>query len=165
MITIMLRVFCLVLPLACETALAQPGKVEGYDGYKFGITVDQAIAVKPIAKQTPCDFVNVITCLEYETTVAAFPATAIIQFTGAPPLLSAVLLTIRSSDEPAGHTCHEIGQEVLSLLLARYGAKPLIRNHAATWASPEGGSVSLLARCDGEDRGTNIVIFKPSGAL
>jgi hypothetical protein len=161
----MLRVLYLVLPLASATALAQLGKVEGYDGYKFGMTVDQARAVKPIAKQTPCDFVNVITCLEYETRVTAFPATAIVQFTGAPPLLSAVLLTIRSSDEPSGPMCHEIGQEVLSLLLARYGAKPLIRTHAAIWASPEGGSVSLLARCDGEGRGTNIIVFKPSGAL
>jgi hypothetical protein len=154
-----------MLPLGCQIALAHLGKVEGYDGYKFGMTVDQARTVKPIAKETPCDFVNVITCLEYETRVAAFPATAIVQFTGTPPLLSAVLLTIRSSDEPAGPTCHQIGQEVLSLLRARYGAKPLIRNHAAIWASPEGGSVSLLARCDGEDRGSNIVVFKPSGAL
>jgi len=149
-----------------DPVMAQIKKVDGYDGYKFGMTIDQAKKVKPAAKQTRCEYPGVATCLEYETMVSAFPATVVVQFRGDTPLLSQILLTIRSFDKPVRHSCREVGEEVLKLLAAKYGDSPFIKDHTAAWTSPEGGSVSLLALCVGEaGGGINVITYKPSSPL
>jgi hypothetical protein len=147
-------------------AMAQIKQVEGYDGYKFGMTIDQAKKVKPAAKQTRCEFAGVATCLEYKTKLSAFPATVTVQFKGEAPLLSQILITIRSLDKPVLHSCRDVGEEVLRLLVAKYGDKPFIKNHEATWTSPEGGSVSLLSLCVGEaGNGVNVITYTLSSPL
>jgi hypothetical protein len=148
-----------------DRVMAKIKKVDGYDGYKFGMSIDQALNVKPAAKQkTPCDYQDVPTCLEYATTVSVFSARVNVQFKfeNGTPLLSQVLLTI---DEPVRHPCHEVGRELLHLLVDKYGEHPVIENHKATWTSPDGGSVSLLALCVTEVQGVNIISYKPSSPL
>jgi hypothetical protein len=70
-----LMCLCGVLVAACfmsDQVMAQIKKVDGYDGYKFGMTIDQALKVKSAAKQkTPCDYQGVPVCLEYATTSAS----------------------------------------------------------------------------------------------
>jgi len=146
--------------------MAQIKKVDGYDGYKFGMTVDQALKVRPAAEQkTPCDYQGIPVCLEYATTVSVFPATVNVQFKGDVPLLSQILLTISSLDEPVHYSCREVGKEVLKLLVVKYGEHPIIKDHEATWTSPDGGSVSLLALCVGEVKGVNVIGYRPSSPL
>jgi hypothetical protein len=161
--------FCAVLVGAFffpDRVTAQIERVDGYDGYKFGMTIDQAKQVKPSAKQTRCEYVNVTICLEYATKISIFPATVAVQFKGATPLLSRILLTIKSLPEPVvRHPCREVGKEVLKLLIAKYGDSPLIKDHTATWTSPGGGSVSLLALCVGEAGGINVITYEPTSPL
>ena len=161
--------FCSVLVGAFfvpDGVMAQIQKVDGYDGYKFGMSIDQAKNIKPAAKQTRCEYVSVDACLEYATTISVFPATVSVQFKGATPLLSQILLTIRSFPEPVvRHPCREVGEEVLKLLAAKYGTNPLVKDRTATWTSPHGGSVSLLALCVGEVGGINVITYAPSSPL
>jgi hypothetical protein len=165
----LLTCFCGVLVGAFffpDRVMAQIKKVDGYDDYKFGMTVDQALKVRPAAiRKTPCDYVGVPVCLEYATTVSVFSATVNVQFKGDTPLLSQILITIRSLDEPVRHPCREVGKEVLSLLVDKYGKRPFIKDHAATWTSPAGGSVSLLALCADESKGVNVISYRPSSPL
>ena len=160
-----LMCFCGVLVGAFffpDRVMAQMKKVDGYDDYKFGMTVDQALKVRLAAKRnTPCDYSGVPVCLEYATTVSVFPATVNVQFQGDTPLLSQILITIRSLDEPVRRPCHEVGKEVLRLLVDKYGTHPFIKDRAATWTSPEGGSVSLLALCVDENKGVNVISNRP----
>jgi hypothetical protein len=164
-----LMCFCGVLVGAFffpDRVMAQIRKVDGYDDYKFGMTIDQALKVRPAAKQkTPCDYVGVPVCLEYATTVSVFSATVNVQFEGDTPLLSQILITISSLDEPVPRPCREVGKEVLSLLVGKYGKHPFIKDHEATWTSPDGGSVSLLALCVGENKGVNVISYRPSSPL
>ena len=140
--------------------------MDGYDGYKFGMTIDEALKVKFAAKKkTPCDYQGVPVCLEYATTVSAFPATVSVQFQfdGNTPLLSQILLTVRSLDDR--YPCPDVGKEVLKLLVAKYGERPMIKDHEATWTSPDGGFVSLLALCVDDFRGLNVISYRPSSPL
>jgi hypothetical protein len=148
-----------------DRSMAQMKKVEGYDGYKFGMTIEQAKKVKPAAKQTHCDYADVVTCLEYKTTVSAFSATVTVQFKGATPLLSQILITLYSLDDPVRDSCRVVGKAVLSPLVDKYGNNPLVKDHVATWASPEGGLVSLDALCVDDVHGVNIITYKPSSPL
>jgi hypothetical protein len=158
--------FCgpLVWAFVASDGVVAQTKVDGYDGYKFGMTIDQAKRIKSAAKQTRCEYVDVSTCLEYRTMVSVFPATVTVQFKGAAPLLSQIIITIRSLADPS-HSCREVGREVLKLLTAKYGNDPFVKDHEATWASPEGGSVSLLALCIGEVEGINVITYKSSSPL
>jgi hypothetical protein len=167
-----LLALCGVLSAACfisDQGIAQIKKVDGYDGYKFGMTIDEALKVKSAAKKkTPCDYRGVPVCLEYATTVSAFPArvTVQFQFDGNTPLLSQILLTVRSSlDDPVRYPCRDVGKEVLKLLVAKYGERPMIKDHEATWTSPDGGSVSLLALCVDDFNGLNVISYRPSSPL
>jgi hypothetical protein len=132
------------------------------------MTIDQALKVKSAAKQkTPCDYQGVPVCLEYSTTVSAFPATVTVQFKsdGNTLLLNQILLTVRSLDEPVRYPCRDVGKEVLKLLVAKYGERPMIKDHEATWTSPDGGSVSLLALCGDDLKGVNVISYRPSSPL
>ena len=146
-------------------AAAQMAKVEGYDGYLFGMTVDQAMRVKAGVKYAPCDFKDVVGCIEYDAMVSAFPTRVVVQFKGASPRLAQVVLQFDSLREPIQHPCKVVTAELVRLLVARYGGEPLIVQGVATWTSPEGGSVSFSQLCIDEKRGFNSVLYRPSAAL
>lgn len=149
-----------------DQVIAGMKKVDGYDGYKFGMTLDQALQIKPFAKQkTPCGYKGVPVCLEYATAVSGFPARVDIQFEGSAPLLSRILLTISSFEESVRHTCAEVGKVVLGLLADKYGKDPVVDDRKTTWTSPDGGSISLLTLCVHDRKGINVIGYEPSGPL
>jgi hypothetical protein len=149
-----------------DLAQSRLRRVEGFEGYKFGMTLDEALAVRPTAKTTQCDYKGIAACIEYQTTLSAFSASVAVQFRKAAPLLlSRILVRIRSFGEPNDPRCYEAGREILKLLVAKYGSEPFIKDRTATWASAEGGAVSLLTLCANEDKGINIITYEPSSAL
>lgn len=150
-----------------EQVRAQIEKVDGYDGYKFGMTIDQAKRVKPSAKQTRCEYASgPMWCLEYATRVSDFPAEVTVQFPGATPLLTQILVTFRSlPDNVPRYSCREVGKEILKLLIAKYETDALLKGHTVTWTSPHGGSVSLTSLCVGEVEGINVVTYRTSNPL
>jgi hypothetical protein len=148
---------------APRNSAAQTKKVDGFEGYRFGMTLEQALKIRPSAKQTKCEYTGVAACLEYGTTVSAFPATVAVQFERANPLLlTQILITIHSMDDPIDHTCRDVTKELLKLMVPKYGDKPLVEDHKVTWASSEGGSVSLTSLCIGPEKGINVISYMPS---
>jgi hypothetical protein len=151
---------------APNASVAETKKVDGYEGYKFGMTLEQALKVRPYARQIQCDYDDATTCIEYESTISGFPATVTVQFRPTNQLLlSKILIAFSSMDEPIDHTCPEVGKALLKLLLPKYGEDPLIKDHQVTWSSPEGGSVSLSVLCIGPEKGLNVISYQPSSAL
>ena len=73
---------CLVLGLTFDVAAAaaQESKIEGYSGYRFGMSLEEAKRVHP-TQIFNCAAGR--TCLSYETKVSAFDASVIVPITGA----------------------------------------------------------------------------------
>jgi hypothetical protein len=165
MMRIAIATMALSLSAITTIAVAQINKIDGYEGYKFRMTLDQAQKIYPEAKVTKCEYVNVDACLEYLTHVGPFPVAVAVQFQGAPPLLSQIILTFRSLDEAPQFKCHEVAKELLQLLLTKYGEHPFAKDRLITWTSPEGGSVYLNSLCINETKGINIIGYKPSNPL
>jgi len=166
------RVAILVFCVLCigsampARSVAQVRRVEGFEGYKFGMTLDEALAVRPSAKQTQCDYNGVAVCIEYPTTVSAFSGRVVVQFKKTKTLLlSKILVTIRSFDEQRDPPCHDVGKEISKLLVTKYGNNPYVKDHTATWAFAEGGAVSFLALCMSKEKGMNVISYEPSSAL
>jgi hypothetical protein len=47
---------CTLVGAAPNASVAETKKVDGYEGYKFGMTLEQALKVRPYAKQIQCDY-------------------------------------------------------------------------------------------------------------
>ena len=147
------------------TARAQMPKVEGYDGYTFGMTVEQARHVKPAVPYDACDFKDVVGCIKYPVTISAFPAVVAVQFKGSPAKVVQIVVQFDSLRQPRAGKCKVVTAEVGRLLAAKYGPRPIVSRATATWTSPAGGSVSLTALCVDDDIGINAVAYQPSSTL
>lgn len=150
------------LPFA---AAAQVDRIDGYDGFAFGMTIEQATAIRPGSKVEPCGFAGVVGCIEFKTNVSAFPATVDVQFSGDPPVVTQIVLIVESLADSANSPCTAVTNELGRLLAAKYGNKFLIVRNTATWASAHGGAVSLTALCVNKTKGANVIAFKPSTQL
>jgi hypothetical protein len=135
-------------------------KIDGYGGYKFGMTVEQALRVNPAARLTDCDDSDATACLVYTTAISAFSASVTVQFAGTTARVSKILVTIDTAENAQAHSCLNVGQEILKLLVDTYGASSRVEGCETTWVSPEGGSVSLLSLCVGS-RGVNVLGYSP----
>jgi hypothetical protein len=146
-------------------SLAQIMAIDGYDRYRFGMSLAEAQAVNPTAKKIPCGFKDVVFCLEYDTEISAFPARVDVQFEGVEPRASQVVITIDSLHEPIKHSCVDVAKELLKLLIAKYDSHPFVEKKTFTWSSPLGGSVTLLSLCITDSQGVNVVSYRKTGAL
>ncbi|MBI2716257.1 MAG: hypothetical protein HYX37_17665 [Rhizobiales bacterium] len=99
-------------------------KIDGYEGFAFGMPMEQAVAIRPGSKVEPCGFVGVVGCIEYTTNVSGFPATVDVQFSGYPPLVTQVVLIIVSMNvaDAANHPCTAITSELGRQLATKYGS-------------------------------------------
>jgi hypothetical protein len=151
-------------PKAPDAPVSQPTQVDGYQDYKFGMTVEQARIINPAAAYTKCDYVGVVACLEYPTTISAFPAKVVAQFTGVPPLLTQVVIAFNALNEPVRFPCSMVARELRMLLAAKYGRQPFTDQSNTTWAFANGSSVQLSALCLG-DKGITTIVYRPSNPL
>lgn len=151
--------------LGTGSAMAQAPKIDGYDGYRFGMTVEEASKVKGGAQYASCDFKDVVGCIEYPVTVSAFPARVSVQFKGQTPRIVQVIVTFDSLREPIKNPCKAVSKEIVRLLATKYGDAPHVQKGTATWASPNGGAVEMSSLCLDETTGINLIVYRPSAAL
>lgn len=159
---VILCAVALITPLA---ALAQVPKIDGYDGYRFGMTIEEAAKVKGGSRYASCDFKDMVGCIQYPVTVSAFPALVSVQFKGATPRVVQIVISFDSLKEPDKYPCEAVAKEVFRLMVAKYGSPPIFKKGIATWASPNGGAVDFSTLCLNETTGMNVVIFRPSAPL
>ena len=162
---LMLCITFVCLLLSAGPASAQIAAINGYDGYRFGMSVEQAARVRPQAPYTRCQFQNVVGCVEYETNVANYKAKVIIQFKGNPVSLGQIVVQFGQIEDPIEYPCRQAGKVILGLLIDKYGAHPRTQSHKATWTSPYGGQVSFTDLCVDDQRGLSIVAYSPSNPL
>jgi len=143
-----LLVLCaMFLGFSAGTAEAQIAAIEGYDGYKFGMTVEQAARVKPSTPYTSCGFHDVVGCMEYEKSVSDYKGRVVVQFKGNPARVDQIIVQFGQFEEPVEYPCRRAGEAILDLLLVKYGTPPRVEGNAAIWISPYGGQVSLINLC------------------
>jgi hypothetical protein len=152
-------------PKTANAPVSQPTQVDGYQGYKFGMTLEQARLVNPAAVYTKCTYVGVDACLEYPTTISAFPAKVVAQFKGVPLVLTQVVISFDALHEPVRFPCNMVATELTKLLAAKYGRQPFTDQFDnITWAFADGSSVELSALCLG-NKGLNTIAYRPSNPL
>jgi hypothetical protein len=155
----------LVFTLPIHQALGAPATtIDGYGGYKFGMSIEQALRVNPAARLAPCDDADATACLAYATAISNFSALVTVQFTGAAPRVSRILVTIDADENGQSRPCPSVGREILGLLVDTYGASSRVEGYETTWVSSEGGSVSLLSLCVGS-KGVNVLGYSPYRTL
>jgi hypothetical protein len=161
-------ILAITLPAKAADTARSMKKVDGYEGYRFGMTVEQALRVKPDVKSSEnCGGYSGLTaCLEYASNVGTLSDTVTVQFIGTPPTLSQILLTVRSltGERFNMESCTTVGRELLELLVSKYGDHPFLSSRKATWTSPFGGSVSFTTLCV-QDMGVNVISYGPSSPL
>lgn len=151
--------------LIAGSAFGQVPKIDGYDGFKFGMTVEQAQGVKGGLTYKRCDYKNAVGCMDYAVNVGAFPATVVVQFKGSPARVAQILVSFDSLRSPPKDSCSSVRKEVLRLLTAKYGSSPYISDTGATWTSPHGGSLRFSSLCIDNTTGMNVISYEPSAAL
>ena len=162
-------VACLIastLVFGTAGAAGQASRIDGYDGYRFGMSLDEARRVNPQALFNPkCSAGR--QCLSYETKISAFDALVIVRLTGKPARVEDVLVTIESfTNRPVFYPCKTVLAELVRLLKARYGSNPVRIGamDSLTWAAPNGGTAELTSICLGQE-GSNDVIYRPSNPM
>lgn len=158
-------ILCGAALFAPLSALAQVPKIDGYDGYRFGMTVEEAAKVKAGPSYASCEFTDMVGCIQYPVTVSAFPALVSVQFKGATPRVVQIIISFDSLKEPDKYPCEAVAKEVFRLMAAKYGRPPLFKKGIATWASPNGGAVEFSTLCLNETTGMNVIIYRPSAPL
>lgn len=144
---------------------AEPASIQGYDGYIFGMTLSDALAMHSNAKQTKCDYVGVSTCIIYPTTISTYTGIVTVQFKGAEPKrVSRILITFSSPEEPT-FSCKAITKTMVSLLVDKYGSNAVSTPGKAIWTFPHGGAVALVTLCKEDNLGIIIISYEPSNTL
>jgi hypothetical protein len=132
-----------------------------FDGFNFGMTVEEATAVKPGSAYAQCGFRGVVGCIEYETTVSAVPATVDVQFNGNPPRVIQIVLMINSLQGPGVASCSSVTQGLRNWLVRNHGIRFRVIKNSAVWTRPNGGLVELLALCTTQSKGVNVISYRP----
>ena len=149
------------------TADAQLARLEGYDGYTFGMTVEQALKVHPGTSVVPCDYPGTVGCLKREITVAQLPGQTVVLFAGQEPRVTNIHAEFNFLPKPGPVPCKTATKTLLLFLVEQYGPMWSVISSdmtryafSSTWRFPERGVLSLQTMCVGE-LGGNMIVFDP----
>jgi len=141
-----------------------PDEIDGYGGYKFGMTLKEADAVRDDDAVVSCDYVGVKTCIEREGNFFGEKGVVTVQFDLKTNRVRQILITFRRLDGEKGQkACRKVLETIATPLIDTYG-KPRISedNSEIAWYARRGGRVQLTKLCITEDTGAVIVSYAPS---
>lgn len=157
--------------LLSQVAVAQRTKrVDGYDGYRFGMNFEEASKVRPDAKKTSCPYKGVVFCLDYETAIGGISGIAHIQFEGDVPRIGQIVVETGSIKEPPTVPCEDAAVILAKALTAQFGFRPYFDSPNNPWSSvvwnfEDGGVVRMEPLCLKSGKGLTVVVFNGGPAL
>ena len=168
-----LRSLLSLLILFAVTEFANDGeieKIDGYGGYKFGMTLEEADAVRPDdVRQSECKYPGVsLVCLKRQTTLYGEEAEIVVIFSQQGQRVERVQINFFRMTENSTGACRSVLKAIAEPLLKTFGTKYLREsedNLKITWHLPKGGKVVLRKLCVDADFGVVTVTYSPSDAF
>jgi hypothetical protein len=155
-----------LLACALATKAEPPERIDGYGGYRFGMSFAEADAVH--GDHTRGKLRNDNYSADYlsrEETVFGESAELLAMFDKHSQQLAALTLRFNRYHAPAGGgECMRVLKLVEEKLTEQYGTRNLVIAHepgGRTWTFPQGGVVSTTNLCSGADKGAVAVSFRP----
>ena len=147
-------------------AFAGELRIEGFGGYRFGMTLEEAAGVREDDVVTDCAFQGVFKCLEFEASFYGEAARVIAQIDATTRKLAQVVVQFDLMDRTEPDGCSGVVEKVLSRLTARYGTDHVsVEKSTGTWYPSDGGSVSLTNLCVSNSSGIVAVTYRPGESL
>jgi len=140
--------------------------IEGYEGYRFGMDLKQADAVRDDDTAGPCPYPGVYQCLTRPTVIFGEPARVVVQIQEASRRVEQILVEFdRVRDENTGDECDRTANNILEELLNQYGHPDTVDQREAVWFGGKGGLMSFTSWCVNRHKGMVTVAYKQSGLL
>lgn len=147
------------------SAYATESKIDGFAGYRFGMTINDAKAVRADAELTDCEFRGVWRCLEFPNEFYGEQARVVVQLDSKTRLVDQIVVQFDRLNTEAPEACSLVIQNVVPQLEAKYGKPSLVKSRQATWYFPQGGKVSFHNLCIDKDNGTVAVSYSAASPL
>jgi hypothetical protein len=141
-----------------------PGKVTGYGGYRFGMTLDEARRVDSRAVETKCEYVGAAICLQKDEKFFGEPGRIDALFADSDKRLTRININFNRLDGPDG-ACKKVADTVVSALFRTFGNPTKAEKAQGYWYPPAGGEISFTNFCINDDLGIVVVSYGPSAAF
>jgi hypothetical protein len=166
LLTIAKYVCCAVL-FGTAFAGQEVSKLDGYGGYKFGMTFQEALAVRRDVRITNCEYAGVEKCLERDATIFGEKANIIVQINKAAKRVNQIVIKFDRIDVPPGsQSCIKTLESIRRQIIKIYNPAEAKRDGVQTiWYFPRGGRVVLNNICMTEDRGMIVVTYAETEGL
>lgn len=153
----------------CNNIWAESGqitKLEGFGGYKFGMTLEEADAVrKDDVINRACEFHETEVCIERRTVFFGEEAIITAQISSRTHRLDQVIITFNRIKSTIAGACKKVLHNIAGPLLKTYGTGAKEENNNFVWHLPQGGEVTLTRLCITEDSGVVVVSYRQTDAF
>lgn len=164
---------CLILLSGCLQVSAQPDKgeysfpprkgpvprIDGYNSYKFGMSIEQAREARPTSHKTDCDYVGTAYCLTENTQFFGQDANIDALFAKATKSLYQVNITFDRVKGKDG-ACKKVLEAIATPLGQKWGFPTRERGVTLFWESVHGGTLSVSRFCIDDDSGIVVVSYQ-----
>ncbi len=138
---------------------AGPDTIQGYAGFQFGMTLEEADRVRPDDKITDCEYEDDTTssdskCLEYTDRYQGVPSRFLVQFNEKTQLVDRIIVIVDAMGD-----CADTVELVHENLAEDYGPSQAGNTRNRIWLDKAGGSVKLSHMCVRETMGMVIVTY------
>jgi len=141
-------------------------RVDGYGGYKFGMTLEEADAVRADDMVNKgCDFRAIEACIERKTQLFGEEAIIIALVSSESHTVNQVNISFNRLSSVAGGACKKVLSSIGGALIETFGTNTKENGADITWHLPRGGKVTLTRLCINEDKGMVIVSYSPTDAF
>ena len=136
-------------------------KIDGFGGFKFGMTLDEAIQVRDddIVNDNPTYFAAYKT-IERATSIYGYDAVIVAQINDKSKLLDRVVVEFRRWEGG----CEEVAGVIIEKLLDIYGGEYVkSENSKGTWTFPSGGTITMFNICYGDSGQVSVAYASTIG--
>ena len=153
----------LVLVLPADAA---EDRIDGFAGYRFGMTLAAARSVRTDFELTDCEYLSVWKCIEFREVFYGEDAEVAVQFDSKSRLLDQIVVSFDRLKSATKNACSQVVKKVVPQLEARYGGNPTVMKPGeAIWYLARGGKVAFSNFCIDDDSGMVIVSYGPASSL
>ena len=141
-------------------------KLEGYGGYRFGMTLEEADAVREDdVINRDCQFENTETCIERRTVLFGEEAIVIAQISSRTHKLNQIIVQFNRIDSTVAGACKKVLLNIAGPLIKTFGTHIKEEGSNFIWYLSRGGEVTLTRLCITDDSGMVIVSYRQTDAF
>lgn len=152
----------LVLINSAPNVVAESGRmdrIDGYGGYKFGMTLNEADAVRADdVVNKNCEFTRRIeACIERKTNLFGEEVIITAQVSSKTHTVEQIIISFLRLELVAPGACKNVMSSISGPLLETFGRKFKENGRDITWHLPRGGTVAFTNLCIDNDKGVVVI--------